>query len=181
MFDQQTRRADADIRRRQQRRGWMALGMGLAATALLALLALAGLGLTGNGPLQDLEPDHQAKAVARQYARATAELRFADAWSLYDACYQQVNPEGPWVALKESETRTLGASAAPADTRYDVVAVTTDSGSQRVQMRVTTADGRQLTYEVDVRNQNGREVVVDEGDIGHPMANYDCAPKAGGR
>jgi hypothetical protein len=142
----------------------------VAAAALLLLSVVFLLGRGGNGPLQTLQPDHQARQVALAYARSEATLQFAASWRMYATCYQQENPLNEWVALKESEAN--GASVAPPDTDYRVIAVTPAGGVDRVEVRVTAPTGRQLDYEVDVTEDQGREVVVDTGDLGHPIS--DC-------
>jgi hypothetical protein len=152
------------LRRRPNRR----LSVLVAGAAVLALLAslLAFLGVTGNGPLQWLSPDYQARQTALGYARAAAALDYRTAWTYYAPCYQRLNPEAQWVALKEQEASGAGIASAPTDTGYSVVSVRPDGPVKRVEVRVTTFDGRSLDYEVDV----ARGGIVDTGDVGHHVA-----------
>jgi hypothetical protein len=144
----------------------------LAAMVLLALALLVELVMVA---VQLLDPGRPVRELALRDARAMLEHNDAQVWQDHSPCWQAHNPKAQW--LHEQVVLRHGQEGqAPADTRYSVIAMRSDGVYKRVEVRVQLPAGYALTadYEVDVRQYGGRWVVVDHGDLGHPIGD-DCA------
>jgi hypothetical protein len=153
-----------------ERRYLAALAAAVVILGVIVLFASGTLGRAGQGLHQLSDPDSAAKGLALRSAQDVAELDFSSAWELYSPCYQQVNPKTEWVALKQSEVN--GAARPLPGTRYDVAAVEQDGIYTRVEVRISSPGRPATEYEIDVRQFNGRWVVVDTGQFGHPIGDY---------
>ena len=144
----------------------------LVAAATLALLVALAVILA-----QLLDPDRPVRELALRDARAAAEMDDAQVWRDGSPCFQRRNPEVDFIA-EQNRPGGVRRYRAPADTRYEVVAVRPDGSYRRVEVRVEPPGFPMLDYEIDVRMYGGGWVVVDRGDLGHVIGD-DCVQGGG--
>jgi len=146
----------------------------IGASAVIALLLLAGLGRGSTAQL--LDPDGPVKELALRDAKAAAQLDENQVWQHYSPCWQAANPKDAWIRARYAG-QEVRAVAAPADAQYAVVGVQADGIYRRVEVRVSASGYQPLDYEIDERQWQGQWVKVDSGPIGHSI--HDDCPGAG--